>query len=208
MLNGGRLAGRPAELVARALALEPDNITALWLSGLAAQEAGDGAQALVHLRRARVVSEAAHQPVEDLDRAIAALDGTTAPPAAAGDAAASTGPRIEVEVAVDEALAGRIAPEATLFVVARAAGAGGPAAPLAVKRLAASALPVAVTLDDSLAMAPGINLSSAEEVMIVARVSQQGGAMPQPGDLEGTAGPVAVGGGADPVRITISKVVE
>lgn len=38
---GGRLAGQPAELVARALAIDPDNRAGLWLDGMIAAEKGD-----------------------------------------------------------------------------------------------------------------------------------------------------------------------
>ncbi len=236
MLNEGRLAGRPAELVAQALAAEPDNITALWLSGLAAEEAGDRARALGHLKRAREASATAHQPTDELDAAIANLEGATTTldgPAAATDAAMDAAPatattavsatarvddaaptttaspaaaaRIEVQIDVAPELAGKVAPDATLFVVARAPQ--GPPMPLAVKRLPASALPVTVTLDDSLAMAPGMNLSSVREVLLVARVSRSGQAMPQAGDLQGTAGPISVREATESIGITISEVV-
>lgn len=69
----------------------------------------------------------------------------------------------------------------TVFVIARAPG-GGP--PLAVKRLKAKDLPAAFRLDDSDAMVPGRNLSSAPEVQLVARLSASGNAIRQPGDIE------------------------
>jgi cytochrome c-type biogenesis protein CcmH len=38
---GGTLAGRPAELVAQALAVDPNNRAGLWLAGMIAAERGD-----------------------------------------------------------------------------------------------------------------------------------------------------------------------
>ncbi len=47
----GSTAGRPAELVRRAVELDPDSGTALWLAGMAEAEAGNHAKALAHWRR-------------------------------------------------------------------------------------------------------------------------------------------------------------
>jgi len=41
MSQGGRISGKPADLVARALELDPDIPTALWLAGKAESEAGN-----------------------------------------------------------------------------------------------------------------------------------------------------------------------
>ncbi len=204
MLNGGRLSGRPAELVQRALAVEPANPTALWLAGLAAEEAGKQDEALGYLQRARVAAVAAEQPVEELDKQIAALGGKPgAAPSAAADAA-SGGPRLTVKVQLDPALADKVGPGALLFVLAKRPA--GMPMPLAVKRLSASELPVTVVLDDTLAMAPTARLSSATEVDVIARISQQGQPVAASGDLEGKQAGVAVGPDAA-VAITIDRLL-
>lgn len=220
MLNGGRLTGRPEELVQRALAAEPQNPTALWLAGIAAEEAGRKDLALDYLQRARVGAIAAEQPVEELDKQIAALGGTvptgavpdvhadapavaqttgTAPPAAAAG-----GPAIEVKVSLDPALASKVGPGALLFVLAKRPA--GMPMPLAVKRLAAGSLPVTVRLDDSLAMSPAATLSTADTVDVIARVSQQGQPIAASGDLEGRQSGVAVGPDVK-IEISIDKLL-
>lgn len=214
MLNGGRMAGKPVELVERALAADPKHIMALWLAGLAAQEAGDVPKARSLLRRARAASLAAHQPTDELDAQLAALDGkappasatSTTPPASAPPTpdAAADGPRIEVAVAVAPALVAQVGADATLFVVAKMTA--GMPMPLAVQRVPAKDLPLTVTLDDSLAMAPTATLSSASEVEIIARISRSGQAIAASGDLEGRISPVAVGG-TQRVTVTIDRVV-
>jgi len=203
MLNGGRLSGRPAELVQRALAVEPANPTALWLAGLAAEEAGKKDEALSYLTRARQAAIAAEQPVEELDTQIVALGGSVdaapgapaTPPMSAAPAPIQTaggeqGPRIEVKVSLDPALAAKVGPNAMLFILAKRPA--GMPMPLAVKRLPASALPVTVVLDDSLAMSPAARLSSADSVDVIARISQTGQAIAASGDLEGKQAGVAV----------------
>lgn len=206
MLNGGRLSGKPAELVERALAVDPKNPTALWLAGLAADEGGDKPRALDMLKKARAAAVTAEMPVEELDKQIAALGGEPSQDAALGsepskDAAAA---RIAVTVTLDPALAAKVAPNAVLFVLAKQPT--GMPMPLAVKRLPAQGFPLRVVLDDSLAMAPGAKLSGAAAVDVTARISQQGQATATSGDLEGVQRGVTVGPDVH-LEIAIDKLV-
>jgi cytochrome c-type biogenesis protein CcmH len=122
-----------------------------------------------------------------------------APPAAVQ----SQGATLDVSVAIAPELAGRMPPQTTVFVFARAAA--GPPMPLAVQRLNLGDLPATVRLDDSMAMMPTMRLSSFPQVVVGARVSPSGQAMPQPGDLEGETGPVAAGS-VNAVSVTINAV--
>jgi cytochrome c-type biogenesis protein CcmH len=65
--------------------------------------------------------------------------------------------------------------------------------PLAILRKQVRDLPASFTLDDSMAMAPNMALSNFGEVVVGARISRSGQAMPQSGDLEGLSAPVKVG---------------
>ena len=60
-------------------------------------------------------------------------------------------------------------------------------------------------LDDSQAMTPQSRLSTQREVMLGARISRSGNAMPQSGDLTGTLDPVKLG--ARDVKLVINEVV-
>jgi cytochrome c-type biogenesis protein CcmH len=77
--------------------------------------------------------------------------------------------------------------------------------PLAALRIRASELPRDFALDDTMGMAAGTKLSSASEVIVEARLSRTGNALPQPGDLFGKSGPIKPG--ATGLRITIDQVV-
>ena len=57
--------------------------------------------------------------------------------------------------------------------------------PLAVARLTLAALPATVTLDDSMAMVEGMNLSAFEQLVVSARVTSTGSAIAQSGDYIG-----------------------
>jgi cytochrome c-type biogenesis protein CcmH len=77
--------------------------------------------------------------------------------------------------------------------------------PLAVLRVPARELPKSFTLDDSMGMAPGVKLSAAQSVVVEARVSKSGNALPQPGDLSGKS--TAVRPGTSGLKIVIDQVV-
>ena len=110
---------------------------------------------------------------------------------------------LKVTVSLSPALARKVAPNDVVFVFARAAS--GPRMPLAIVRLHVKDLPTTVVLDDSQGMNPQMKLSSAPEVIVVARVSKSGMADVQDGDLEGVSAPVA--SGTKTVSISIDKVL-
>ena len=76
--------------------------------------------------------------------------------------------------------------------------------PLAILRRKASELPIAFTLDDSSAMSADLKLSKFPLVVVGARVSKSGNAMPQSGDLLGQSAPVKAGG--DKLTLMIDAV--
>jgi cytochrome c-type biogenesis protein CcmH len=91
-----------------------------------------------------------------------------------------------------------------LFVFARAQS--GPRMPLAILRANVKALPMEFTLDDSSAMSPALKLSNFDRVIVSARVSKSGDALPSSGDLIGSSGPVPVG--TRNLQIEISEIVK
>jgi cytochrome c-type biogenesis protein CcmH len=104
------------------------------------------------------------------------------------------------------ALKAQARPEDTVYVFARNADpAGGNRMPLAIVKAQVKDLPLPFTLDDTHAMGPGMGLSTAKRVVVGARISRSGQAIPQPGDLEGLSAPVDVG--ARDVRVEISRVL-
>ena len=90
-------------------------------------------------------------------------------------------------------LAGKGAATDTLFVFAREMN--GPPMPVAIVRATKKDLPFTFRLDDSTSMMPSRKLSDVGMVVIVARISKSGQAMPQSGDLEGVSQPVKPGAG-------------
>ncbi|MBI4693454.1 MAG: c-type cytochrome biogenesis protein CcmI [Gammaproteobacteria bacterium] len=191
------LEGEPLQLIERALAANPKHVKALWLAASAARARGD--------KPAEIKSwTTLHDELEpgSADERMVAANLAEAkgekPPAAATPATDSAS--VKGSVSVDSGLAGDVKGDETVFIFARAVT--GPPMPLAVLRKQARDLPLEFTLDDTMAIMPALKLSSAREVVVGARISKTGNAMPQPGDLEGLSGKVSIGDGA-PVRIVI-----
>jgi cytochrome c-type biogenesis protein CcmH len=105
-------------------------------------------------------------------------------------------------VTLAPALAARAAPTDTVFIFARAAE--GPRMPLAIVRRTVADLPISFALDDSMAMSPQMKLSNFPLVVVGARISKSGNAMPQPGDLQGQAAPTRTG--SNGIELVIDSV--
>ncbi len=116
---------------------------------------------------------------------------------------AAPGKHVTGEVALQPALRGRVAQDATVFIFARADGGGKPAMPLAAKRYRVTDLPIHFDLSDADAMSPEFRLSSASRVVIVARISRTGEARAQAGDFEGISPATDVG--SEGVSVLIDK---
>jgi cytochrome c-type biogenesis protein CcmH len=231
MVNGRSLEGEPAELVAKALALDPQHLKALALAGTMAFQKGDYARAVKHWETAVAQAEPGSELVRNLQDGIAqarqrghlppgeanaqprapANAPANAPAAAMAEApapAAAAGPaEVSGRVSLAPALKGQVSPEDTVFVFARAAQ--GPRMPLAIVKKQVKDLPFDFKLDDSLAMSPAARLSGAAQVVVGARISKSGNAMPQPGDLQGLTAPLApTGAQARGLAIEINQPVQ
>ncbi|WP_405238782.1 tetratricopeptide repeat protein [Lentisalinibacter orientalis] len=103
-----------------------------------------------------------------------------APPVPAADVTPGTVP---LQVTLSPELASQAPADAPLFVFARTPGVGGP--PIAAVRLRAGDLPLSITLSDANAMMAGRQISTQEEVELVARVAKGGSISESEGDLIG-----------------------
>ena len=206
--NQRTLDGEPEKLIARAVQLDPKNVKALALAGTVAFNHDDFKGAAGYWQRAVDASEPNAEFRSQLQGALAEARQRAgmAPLAAAAPAPASAAAgsgRISGRVTLAPALRDRVAPGDTVFVFARAVA--GPKMPLAILRKQASELPIDFTLDDSMAMSPAARLSSVPQVVVGARISKSGNAMPQAGDLQGLSAPVTVGSSG--LQIEIGETV-
>jgi len=188
-----RLQGEPEKLVLRALEIDPQNLKALALAGTAAFDRKDFDAAARYWQRMLPLVDPGSDDARQIQASIA--EARTL-----GGAASSA---LKGQVRLSPKLAGKAAPDDVVFIFARAVE--GPPMPLAVKRARVRDLPVEFALDDSMAMAPGMNLSAHARVVVGARVSKSGQPTPQAGDLQGFSAPVA--NDARGVSVTIDSVV-
>lgn len=212
MANNGRLSGKPAELIKKALALEPDNVTGLWLAGMVEEEQGNYAAAIAYWQRLEPMLGDDQQSLNEVRQLISRVQGKLGvtpqmagpvdnQPPETGDMSSS----LVVNISLSPDFTGDADPEDTLFIYARAVD--GPPMPLAVVRRKAKDLPLEVTLDDSMAMFPQLKLSGFEKVKVSARISKSGNATPQPGDFVGESPPITNNNQAESVSIVIDKQV-
>jgi cytochrome c-type biogenesis protein CcmH len=236
MAQGRKLEGEPEKLIARALAIDPNNVKALALAGSAAFARGDYKGAIARweqlVRAAPPGSELAESTRATIEEAKARMGGVDAPAAAASGSAT---PRAPAAAAAAPAPATAAAPASSAPARAASAGASvsgvvevaapyaakiaptdtlfvfaravdGPRMPVAILRAQAKDLPLTFTLDDRSSMMGGGKLSDQPKVIVGARVSKSGSATPQPGDLQGYSAPVAPG--ASGLRIVLTDATK
>ncbi|MDP1610342.1 MAG: c-type cytochrome biogenesis protein CcmI [Sulfuritalea sp.] len=215
---------RARELIQQALRIEPNNMLALFLGGGEALDRGRHAEAAALWERLLPQLEPGGEDARMVESSIAmarqrsggASAKGTKPNAAAGAAvpqddvhkgvakppANAAASAVSGRVELAPALKGKANPDDVVFIFARAVN--GPRMPLAAKRARAADLPMDFTLDDSMAVMPSANLSSAQQVHIEVRISKSGMATPGKGDLSGKS--AAVKPGAKGLRIVIDQI--
>ena len=196
LANSQRFTPEARALVMRALELEPDNLNVLWFAGVAEFQVGNYRSSIEHL--SRLSDEAKKDPEVErslrlyIDKArdqllaagedVPTTDEIMGASTVSSDVAAS-GANVQVKVDISSEVRSRFTPGDAVFVYAKAAA--GPKMPLAAQRLTLAQLPATVTLDDSMAMMEGMNMSAFGSVVISARVTTTGSAIAKAGDYIG-----------------------
>ena len=187
-------------LLEAALKADPNHQRARWFLGVAQRQAGKHADAAATW--APLLPQVSADTATSLRKEInAARADAGLPPLAEAAAQPAATTLLNVEVALDPALAERVRlrADATVFVIARQPGSP---MPVAAQKHAVSELPFSAALSDADSPMPTLKLSQLQEVELVARLSANGDASRQEGDLESR--PVRVELPAEkPVRLVI-----
>jgi len=212
---GNRITPEVSQWVARALSIDPTHHTALGLAGIEAYQKRDFAAAEQHWQQALLKMNPASGAAQSLRAGIeqarklggdALADAADAAVAGAGLADPAPAEPLDVPtVYVDVSLAAgaEVSPEQVVYVYARA-WQGAPM-PLAIKRVSVADLPLRIQLDETMAMAPGMSITSAAQLELVARVSSDGGPRAQSGDWQASKGPLELDNLLEPVALVIGE---
>ena len=206
MANNGNLQGEPSELIGKALTLDPQHGSGLWLAGLAAAARGDFQAALDHWTDAEqnITNEESLLEIRRLIGEARARLGVSGESEAIGVSPVAGGPSIQVSVEIQPDIVAEVKPDDVVFIFAQAAQ--GPPVPLAVIKRQVKDLPATFELDDSLAMVPNMKISAFDEVKVVARISRSGTAQQGSGDFFGQTGLIRTSDEQE-VKLTISEQV-
>lgn len=208
----GSLEGKPGELIAQALKLDPNEPQALFLAGGAATDRRDFPAVIDYWGRLLLQLEPGSAEAKSLEtavnkaREIVAQNGGQAgvkTVASAEPEAAVVGTEaISGEVTMSGKIAGQAKPDDTLFVFAHADE--GQRMPLAVMRVHVSDLPLTFRFDDAMALSGGKKISAFKTVSIEARIAKAGKAQSSAGDLFGIL--KGVKPGSTDIRVVIDQV--
>ena len=223
LANGNQLSPEIDTLVNRALSIDPNEATALGLAGISAFQRRSFADAVAFWQRALAqlppMSQSARSlmaGIEEAQRQLGEAAGgdATSPPALlakpstregeGSQEAADGSASISVAVSLGDQV--NASPTDTVFVYARAYQ--GPRMPLAIARMQVSQLPATVDLNESMAMAPGMSITSVESLELVARISANGDPAPQAGDWQASLGPVTLSSQQVPVVLEINEQIK
>lgn len=184
----GNFAGKPQQLINKALAQDPNNLLALWLSGTAAFNVQNYKAAVQSWEKL-----AKQLPGEsDEARAIAAsiAEARSKGGLASASAPAISNQGVSGQVDIAPELKSKIKAGDVLMVIARKPG---ERMPVAVLKTPVTAFPISFVLNDALAMSPSALISQIPEVSVEVRISKTGMAMPEAGDLISTPQTIKVG---------------
>ena len=198
----GKFDGKPTELIAAALKIDPHEPQALFLAGAAASERRDFAAVVDYwgrlLPQLEAGSEEAKSLGEAVDKARAIVEGKVG----AVEPAAPTPETVSGEVALSGKVAAQANPDDLLFIFARPDE--GSRMPLAVVRARVADLPLQFSFDDSMALSGGQKISDLGTISIEARVAKAGKAQSSSGDLFGIV--KGVKPGTQGVKVVIDQV--
>lgn len=182
--QGERVSGEPEASVQRALALDPKHPNALAMAGLAASERGDTAAATRYWKQALDVAPAGSPLVESLQLALTAAATGAGVQEAGASSSGAVAPVLVVALSVDKSVRDKVKPGDSVFLEVRLADRPGVLVAMARRKVLDSGA-MEMRLDDSHSIDEGYRLSSAEPIVVHARISRAGLGMPEPGDLIG-----------------------
>ncbi len=210
MNNEGQLAGRPRELVKKALTIEPKNVTALWLSGMAASQEAEYQEAITQWQKVLPFIE--NKPdektavlglIEEAQNRLGTNNNkqSSEKTEKAIDSNTNENKSIKLKISIAPEFKEKASPEDPVFIYAKAMS--GPPMPLAAVKKQVKDFPLELILNDDMAMMPNLKLSSFNIVTVGARISKTGQPVPTNGDIFSEKPNVSLG---DNITLEIDQI--
>lgn len=174
---------RAAGMLSKVLQEEPQNLDAISLLALIAYERKDWVQAKAAFEVLLASMDKADTRYNMIAQRISEIEQQQATQQQAQNVDVTKSAAIKVTVNVSTELKNKQPENGILFVFAKALN--GSPMPIAVVKLNEYQFPITVELSDANSMVSGLNLSSAEDIVITARISNDDSVMPSSGELEG-----------------------
>ena len=185
MANSGIFAGKPSELIKKALQLDPQNTMGLWLAGLVAYEEGEVKKAINYWENVLPKLEIGSEEEKNIRKYIEFAKENNNISIQNNDSI--TQEKIEYSLKLSIELSPNftnINKNKAVFIYAKPINSPNNM-PIIVLRKTVADLPLIVEMNDSMSMLPSNKLSDYKSVQVLARISNSGNAKSEKGDLIG-----------------------
>jgi len=185
MANSGIFAGKPSELIKKALQLDPQNTMGLWLAGLVAYEEGEVKKAINYWENVLPKLEIGSEEEKNIRKYIEFAKENN------NISIQNNGSITQEKIEYSLKLSIELSPNFTninknkaVFIYAKPINSPNNM-PIIVLRKTVADLPLLVEMNDSMSMLPSNKLSDYKSVQVLARISNSGNAKSEKGDLIG-----------------------
>ena len=185
MANSGIFAGKPSELIKKALQLDPQNTMGLWLAGLVAYEEGEVKKAINYWENVLPKLEIGSEEEKNIRKYIEFAKENN------NISIQNNGSITQEKNEYSLKLSIELSPNFTninknkaVFIYAKPINSPNNM-PIIVLRKTVADLPLLVEMNDSMSMLPSNKLSDYKSVQVLARISNSGNAKSEKGDLIG-----------------------
>ena len=185
MANSGIFAGKPSELIKKALQLDPQNTMGLWLAGLVAYEEGEVKKAINYWENVLPKLEIGSEEEKNIRKYIEFAKENNNISIQNNDSI--TQEKIEYSLKLSIELSPNftnVNKNKIVFIYAKPINSPNNM-PIIVLRKTVADLPLLVEMNDSMSMLPSNKLSDYKSVQVLARISNSGNAKSEKGDLIG-----------------------
>jgi len=191
MANSGIFAGKPSELIKKALQLDPQNTMGLWLAGLVAYEEGKINKAINYWQNVLPKLEIGSEEEKNIRKYIQFAKENNNISIQNNNSITQEETEYSLKLSIE------LSPNFTdidknnvIFIYAKPMH-GSNNMPIIVLRKIVADLPLLVEMDDSMSMLPSNKLSDYKSVQVSARISKSGNAKSEKGDIIGVVDAVS-----------------